>query len=163
MDGKVDILESRSDSNTTLDKRDDGVCLDWPGPNEDANDPDADPTVGILYYPGACGVHIIQYQKNDGISATNGKRDTSDYRLTILLKDANQELVGEVDYYDAPGGRAVDVTSELPFVFIATTGNIDKDPITFDYAGQHWDTSSDQCSTKKYDTGSRRIDCGFTC
>lgn len=27
---------------------------------------------------------------------------TSDYRLTILLKDANQELVGEIDYHDAP-------------------------------------------------------------
>ena len=43
-----------------LDKRLTGYCFDWPGTGEDANDPDADPPVGLPYYPGSCGVHLTQ-------------------------------------------------------------------------------------------------------
>lgn len=80
-----------------------------------------------------------------------------------MLKDANGELVGEVDYFDAPGGQGVDVFSQLPLVFIATTGNVDDDAISFAYGSQSWDSSSGQCSVGGYDSGSRQMDCGFTC
>ncbi|KAL9003547.1 MAG: hypothetical protein Q9188_003588 [Gyalolechia gomerana] len=147
-------MVSRDNSNSTFDKRGSRVCFDWPVAGEDANDLEVDPPVDIGYYPRSCGVHVRQYQKNEGKAATNGKQDTSYYRLTILLKDANEELVGEVDYYDAPGGQGGGVTGELPLVFIATTGSVDNDPIKFDYGGQHWDSSSGQCSVGKYDSGS---------
>lgn len=106
---------------------------------------------------------MTQYQKNEGNPASNGNLATSNYRFTILLKDANQELVGEVDYYDAPGGQGVGVTSGLPLVFIATAGNVDDDPISFAYGDQSWDSNSGQCSVGGYDSGSRQMDCGFTC
>lgn len=146
-----------------LNKRLTGYCFDWPGTGEDANDPDVDPPVGIPYYPGSCGVHLIQYQKNEGNPASNGNDATSDYRFTILVKDANQELVGEVDYYDAPSGQAVNVDGELPLVFIATAGTVDDDPVKFAYGSQNWDSSSAQCKVGGYDSGSRQMDCGFTC
>ena len=104
-----------------------------------------------------------QYQKNEGLPATNGNLANSNYRLTILLKDANGELVGEVDYFDAPGGQGVGVTSQLPLVFIATTGAVDDDAISFAYGGQFWDSNAGQCSVGGYDSGSRQMDCGFTC
>lgn len=104
-----------------------------------------------------------QYQKNEGLPATNGNLANSNYRLTIQLKDANGELVGEVDYFDAPGGQGVGVNSALPWVFIATTGAVDDDAISFAYADQFWDSNSGQCSVGGYDSGSRQMDCGFTC
>ena len=104
-----------------------------------------------------------QYQKNEGTPASNGNHATSDYRFTILLKDANQELVGEVDYYDAPGGQGVDVDSELPEVFIATAGNVDSDAVQFAYGSQSWSSADGQCSVGGYDSGSRQMDCGFSC
>lgn len=48
------------DEDSVLEKRGTGYCFDWPGSGEDANDPDADPPVGIGYYPGNCGVHLQQ-------------------------------------------------------------------------------------------------------
>lgn len=104
-----------------------------------------------------------QYQKNEGNPASNGNQATSDYRFSILLKDANQELIGEVDYYDAPGGQGVDVDSELPLVLIAKAGNVDDDPVSFAYGDQSWNSDSAQCSVGGYDSGSRQMDCGFTC
>ena len=85
------------------------------------------------------------------------------YRFTILLKDANQELVGEIDCYDAPTGLGVSVDSELPLVFIATAGTVDNDPVNFWYGSQDWDSRSGECKVGGYDSGSRRMDCGFTC
>jgi len=55
------------------------------------------------------------------------------------------------------------VFSELPLVLVATAGSVDNDPVKFAYGGQSWDSSSGQCSTGGYDSGSRQMDCGFTC
>lgn len=74
-----------------------------------------------------------QCPKNEGLAGANGHLSTSKYRLTRLLKYANGELMGEADYFDAPGGRGVGVTSELPLVFIVTTGAVDDDAISFPY------------------------------
>lgn len=43
-----------------ITKRLTDYCFDWPGDGEDANDPDVDPSIGIPYYPGNCGVHLTQ-------------------------------------------------------------------------------------------------------
>ena len=71
--------------------------------------------------------------------------------------------MGEVDYYDAPTGKGVGVDSELPSVFVATAGTVDDDPVTFAYGSQNWDSNSGQCSVGEYDSGSRQMDCSFTC
>jgi hypothetical protein len=105
----------------------------------------------------------MQYQKNEGQSASNDGVGTSDYRFTITLQDDQHEVIGGVDYYDAPSGQGVDVDSALPLVFIATAGNVDDDPISFAYGDQSWKSSDGQCSVGGYDSGSRQMDCGFHC
>ncbi len=104
-----------------------------------------------------------QYQKNEGNSASNGNKATSDYRFTILLKDDQHELVGELDYADAPAKVGVEVDSALPEVLIVTAGSIDSDPISFAYGGQTWTSSDSQCSIGDCNGGSRQMDCGFRC
>ncbi len=84
----------------------------------------------------------MQYQKNEGQSASNDGVGTSDYRFTITLQDDQHEVIGGVDYYDAPSGQGVDVDSALPLVFIATAGNVDDDPISFAYGDQSWKSSA---------------------
>ena len=71
--------------------------------------------------------------------------------------------MGELDYADAPTGQGVDVDSRLPAVLILTAGSVDSDPIQFAYNGASWDSNSAQCSVGDYDSGSRNLDCGFTC
>lgn len=102
-----------------------------------------------------------QYQKNEGDPASTG--GNSDYRFDITIKDDQQELVGELDHADAPGGQGVNVDSALPLVLIVTAQNVDDDPVKFAYSGQSWDSNSGQCSVGGYDSGARQIDCGFTC
>jgi len=99
-----------------------------------------------------CGVHVTQFQRNE-----NGFGGT--YEFTVTIKDQNGSLIGSVDHATSPAG----VTSSLPYVLIVTAGNGDSDPVSFDYAGQHWASNSGQCSTGAYDGGSRNMDCGFTC
>ncbi|KAI4200168.1 MAG: hypothetical protein LQ350_004129 [Teloschistes chrysophthalmus] len=167
------------EANGGLVKRQD-YCFDWQGDREDPADPDSDPQVGLGYYPGNCGVHLqqvktqhtlflppplalthsLQYQKNEGKAAANGVGNggTSNYRFTIQLQDDQHEIIGGVDYYDAPGGQGVGVDSALPLVFIATAGNVDHDPVSFAYGSQKWKSSDSQCRVGRYDSGSRQMD-----
>lgn len=108
------------------------------------------------YVPGECGVHVVHFQ-------TNPDRTTKPYRLSVVLKDALQRIIGGVVEVDAPSGQPVNVNSELPYVFIATTGNVDDDPIKFAYSGQSWDSNSGQCSVGGYEDGNREMDCSFSC
>lgn len=41
-------------------KRDDGYCFDWDGDREDPLGQPSDPELGTGYYPGSCGVHVVQ-------------------------------------------------------------------------------------------------------
>lgn len=110
------------------------------------------------YVPGWCGLHVTQFQRNEGPGA-----DTSVYRLTIELKDANGADIGGVSVAEAPSGVGVDISSALPYIFIATAGYVDSDPVTFAYAGQNFDSATGQCSMGGYQGGSRQGDCGFSC
>ncbi|KAL8637643.1 MAG: hypothetical protein Q9228_005103 [Teloschistes exilis] len=103
------IISSR-EANVGLVKRQD-YCFDWQGDREDPADPDSDPQIGLDYYPGNCGVHLRQYQKNEGKAASNGNGGTSNYRFTIQLQDDQHEQIGGVEYYDAPAGQGVDVNN----------------------------------------------------
>ena len=145
----------------TLEKRGEGTCLDWDGYGDDPADPDAEPTLDIGYYPGNCGVHIVQYQKNEGKPASSG--GTSDYRFDITLVDDQGENIGGMTAADGPTGVTINVDSKLPEVFELTAGAVDSDPISFAYNGETWNSASGQCKFGKYDSGSRQGDCGFTC
>ena len=113
------------------------------------------------YAPGWCGVHVTQYQKNKG--ASNSPSGNSEYRLDVALKDALQDAVGGVTLLSLPGGTFSDIDSQLPNAFGVEVGAIDTEPVRFQYAGQAWDSNSAQCSVGGYDSGSRQMDCGFTC
>ena len=118
---------------------------------------------GLAYLPGNCGVHVTQYQKNEGPAAADGAGGTSNYRFDITIKDDDQVDVGQKLLVDAPGGAGVGVTSGLPWVLIVTAGNVDSDPVHFSYGGESWDSNSAECSVGDYDSGNRDIDCGFAC
>lgn len=118
---------------------------------------------GLGYLPGNCGVHVTQYQKNEGPAAANGAGGTSNYRFDITLYDDNQVQIGQVLLSDAPTGAGVGVTGALSWAMIVKAQNLDDDPLQFAYAGSAWDSNSPQCSVGGYDNGSRNMDCGFPC
>ena len=150
-------------SSNNIEKRSDRYCFDWDGYGDDPADPDGDGTVDIGHYPGYCGVHITQYQKNEGPSAAAPSSGTSDYRFDITLRDAQGENIGGLAYADGPTGTAINVDSKLPYVFEVTAGSVDDDPVSFAYAAQKWTSKDGQCDFGKYDSGSRNGDCGFSC
>ena len=43
-----------------LEKRAQDYCFNWQGDREDPADPDSSPSPGLGYYPGWCGVHVVQ-------------------------------------------------------------------------------------------------------
>lgn len=113
------------------------------------------------YASGYCGVHIVQYQKNEGPSDSSGS--TSEYRLDVTLKDALQDVVGSISKLSTPGGIYNDINSQLPSVFEIEVGGVDSVPLRFQYAGQAWSSDDSQCSVGGYDNGNRNVDCGFNC
>lgn len=118
-------------------------------------------TLAKRYASGWCGVHIVQYQKNEGPSDSGS--GNSEYRLDVTLKDALQDVVGGVSKLSAPGGNYNDVDSQLPYVFRVEVGGVDSEPLRFQYAGQAWSSADGQCKVGGYGDGSRNMDCGFSC
>ena len=118
-------------------------------------------TLAKRFASGWCGVHVVQYQKNEG--PTDTPNGNADYRLDVNLADALQDPVGGVSSIDAPGGQFEDIDSQLPFVFEVEVGAQDADPVRFQYNGQAWDSTAGQCSVGSYQGGSRNMDCGFNC
>ena len=57
------VLGRRNEAGN-LEKRDDKYCADWQGTEEDPADPDSTPGVGLPYYPGNCGVHVVQVSQS---------------------------------------------------------------------------------------------------
>lgn len=112
------------------------------------------------FHPGWCGVHIRQYQKNEGPGF-----HTENYRFDVTLFDADQELVGEVELLSIPSGTQQEVGSTLPYTFGVKAPDTDGDAVYMSYNGASWG-SNDQdhhCNFGKYDSGHRDGDCGFTC
>ena len=110
--------------------------------------------------PGWCGVHITQYQKNEGPGL-----NTENYRFDVILYDAKQELVGELDLLSVPSGQTTQVGSTLPYTFGITAPDTDEDAVYMSYSDQSWG-SNDQahhCNFGAYDSGTRNGDCGFSC
>ncbi|KAL9064457.1 MAG: hypothetical protein Q9161_008865 [Pseudevernia consocians] len=95
-------------------------------------------TLAKRFASGWCGVHVVQYQKNEG--PTNTPNGNADYRLDVNLADALQDPVGGVSSIDAPGGQFEDIDSQLPFVFEVEVGAQDADPVGRDMLATpiHW-------------------------
>ena len=115
------------------------------------------------YAPGWCGVHVVQYQKNEGPSDSG--TGNSEYRLDVTLNDALQDDVGGVPLLSAAGGVFNGIDSQLPYVFEVEVGGVDSEPVLFQYNGQAWSSDDQpQCgSTGDYSGGSRSFNCGFNC
>lgn len=110
------------------------------------------------YVPGMCGVHVVQYQKNEPRVNPN-----PDYKFDITIYDNDHYQIGEVLFVDAPNAVGVNVDSQLPDVLIVTAGAVDSDPVSFAYAGNIWDSAGDWCDAAAYNRGMRQIDCDFPC
>lgn len=110
--------------------------------------------------PGWCGVHITQYQKNEGPGL-----DTENYRFDVILYDSDQELVGELELLSIPSGETQQVGSTLPYTFGVTAPDTDDDAVYMSYNGQSWGSNDQghQCNFGAYDSGTRNGDCGFSC
>ena len=117
----------------------------------------AAPSMEKRYAKGWCGVHVQQFQKNEG----NG--DTSNYRLSVELYDANKAPLNGTNATPVPDGASLDLDSPLPAVFITRVGYLDDDALSFAYNGQEFNSGSPQCIFGGYGGGSRQGDCGFTC
>ncbi|CAD6585859.1 MAG: hypothetical protein ASARMPREDX12_002142 [Alectoria sarmentosa] len=113
------------------------------------------------YVHGWCGVHVIQYQKNEGPKGSGG--GTLDYRVTVTIKDALQDPIGGVTLLSIPGGVYEGIDSQLPDVFEIEVGGVDSEPVYFKYAAQSWNSNAAQCSVGGYAGGYRQMDCGFNC
>ncbi|KAJ5601176.1 hypothetical protein N7510_010710 [Penicillium lagena] len=142
------------------------TTYDLPSPAKTAYDGTSVPTSTaappeVTYAQGACGVHVIQYQKNEN---KNGLNPTDYYQVQFEVKDADNNLITTSPTSQAESGNPVTIQGDgLEYPFSVTVGDIDSDPVSFKYNDQEWDSDADQCSVGKYDTGTRNMDCGFTC
>ncbi|KAL8954738.1 MAG: hypothetical protein Q9183_006958, partial [Haloplaca sp. 2 TL-2023] len=109
---------------------------------------------------GWCGVHITQYQRNQGPGL-----NTENYRFVVLLYDSDQELIGQLDLLSIPSGQTHQFGSPLPYTFGVTAPNLDADAVYMTYNGQNWGSNNQDhhCSFGAYDSGKREGDCGSTC
>ena len=113
------------------------------------------PAAEKRYVGGQCGIHVVQYQKNE--NGVGGQ-----YQFDVQIKDGVGAILGGVRGKAVADRSSIGITSQLPKVLILTAGSVDSDPVSFAYNGQTWSSSSG-CSTGRYDSGNRDMDCGFTC
>ena len=113
------------------------------------------------YQPGWCGVHVIQYKKEQ---MDNDENPLNVYQLQVSMSDGDGRPIGMANKQPDAGTLQI-VDTSLPYVFSIAAGNGDDDPIFFWYADQYWNTSTpaNKCSVGGYDNGYRQMDCGFNC
>ncbi len=121
------------------------------------------------YVPGWCGIHVVQYQKNEAKGPNAGGPN---YLLDVNIYDARQNLINADPPGSGSGVRFVALTnvpqtvdSALPLGLNITVGAVDDDAVSFQYGDQNWG-SNDQAHHSNfgsYDSGSRSGDTGFNC
>ncbi|KAL8968151.1 MAG: hypothetical protein Q9197_005039 [Variospora fuerteventurae] len=116
------------------------------------------------YATGWCGMHVVQYQKEEP-AADPASDPKANYHLDVTLYDSNEDKIGEVLGAEAPAGEAVSVFSKLPHVMLVTAQKVDADPVLFAYSDQSWAYADAEhhCNFGQYDSGNREGDCGFSC
>ena len=122
------------------------------------------------YAPGWCGMHVIQYQKNE---PDGPNKDGSEYLFDVTIKDANDVEIplyncngcGTTARFVAPNGVPQTIESELPFNMQLTAGPVDDSAVLFNYNGQAWGSNDQDHHSNfgAYDNGKREGDTGFTC
>ncbi len=123
------------------------------------------------YATGWCGMHIVQYQKNE--QGDPAHPSNPEYVIDVSLFDAKQKPIplkncngcGNTASTVAPNGKAAYIESSLPYGMEITCGAVDSDAVLFAYADQFWG-SNDQphhSNFGPYSDGSRSGDTGFTC
>lgn len=115
-----------------------------------------------IYASGWCGVHIRQYQKDQGEDSMN---DTPNFKIEVALKDGDsKQVAGPNALLPTPSGVPVNVNG-LVGPFTVTAGEHDSDPLSMSFAGKTWDSDdkNHSCSVGNYNSGHRDMDCGFDC
>ena len=103
------------------------------------------------YHDGWCGVHVDQYQRNEG----NAINPLNNYQLSISINDANGIQVGQATKQSAANALSI-VDSALPFNLVVFPGSSDDDTVKFWYSDQYWNSST--CGVGSYDHGMRQMD-----
>lgn len=120
---------------------------------------DVSPTTNSAgYAPGNCGIHVTQYQKNEG-----NENPLPYYQLQVTIKDAANTQIGFATKQMV--NPAMIIHSKLPYQVYVSVGTVDTDVVCFWYSDQ-WFCSNDQahkCNFGAYDSGKREGDCGFSC
>ena len=139
-------------------EKDDPRCYDWNGYGEDPSSPDFHPESWQPYMPGVCGVHVVQYQRNE-----KEVNPSPNYKLNVTVVDSRGQTMGQADFADALNDVPVEVKSKLPKVLSVRALSQDSNPILFNYDGHKWNSDAKDCKVGKYDKGKREMDCGFEC
>ncbi|KAL8974376.1 MAG: hypothetical protein Q9197_001393 [Variospora fuerteventurae] len=86
-------------------------------------------------------------------------------RLNLTLYDNANAVVGTNFGVDAPTGEFMGVTSALPYVLLAATGEVDDSAVLLEYAGQECGSNDQahECDFAGYEDGNRDGDCEFDC
>ena len=139
-----------------------------PSPTPPATPPT--PPAPPTFAPGWCGMHVIQYQKNED-SGPNA--NSPEYMIDVSIFDANQQpiqiydcnLCGTTDRTIALNGAPNDIKTDLPVDMIITLGAVDDDAILFQYGNQNWGSNDQEHYSNwgAYDNGKREGDTGFSC
>ncbi|KAL9020508.1 MAG: hypothetical protein Q9185_002281 [Variospora sp. 1 TL-2023] len=86
-------------------------------------------------------------------------------RLNLTLYDNANAVVGTNFGVDAPTGEFMDITSALPYVLLAATGEVGDSDVLLDYAGQECGSNDQahECDFAGYEDGNWDGDCEFDC
>ena len=101
------------------------------------------------YAPGWCGVHFTWYLQTV---------DPTIYNLDVIIRDANQILVGDAYYVEAHANQSISIDSKLPSVFEVTVQDV-----TLPLLGMYEGGSMAQCDCDEWQDGFKMCNCGFTC
>ena len=137
-----------------------------PAPTSIAPIQTGQPPVQGTYTPGWCGIHVVQYQKNEDSGPNAGGPD---YMLEVTVFDgAGKNIMIGTDSssrFVALNGQAQNVLTQLPAFVTFTVGGVDDDPVWFGFKDQSWNSNDQEHHSDfgKYDGGSRQGDTGFSC
>ena len=125
----------------------DGIDMDNTIPDKPGRD----------YAVGKCSIHLVQHQK------PNPSKD--EYKMEIWIKDANLGDIGAIyPAVEMKANVAKKVDSKLKVPLEVMMHKVDKDPVSFVYGKEKWDTNTpDRCKVGAYDSGMRQLDCDFPC
>lgn len=115
------------------------------------------PSSGAAQPTARCGIHVVQYQKHE-----DNVNPTGDYKIEGTIFDGAHKPISSSKRQQAPTGETLSIGG-LGSPLSITAELTDDKPLTIKYSSQTFATDQAQCSQGDWDSGSRKIDCGFAC